>query len=86
MNNPQKITDLQNSWALFIAVLLASYFVWGGYKYEESINLIKTQIDFLYKTASQKIFDIYLTEEELKSYRLHPSQKIKNIGVLKPGI
>jgi hypothetical protein len=72
-------------WALFSAVLLASYFIWGGYRYDESVRIIKRQIDLVYRTASGKIFDIYLPEEEFKAKHLSPQKKMRKL-VLKPGI
>ena len=72
-------------WALFSAVLLATYFVWGGYRYDESVGIIKKQINLIYTTAAKKIFDIYLPESEFKANRLSPPKRMRKL-VIKPGI
>lgn len=84
VNNIQDLY-VNDVWALFSAVLLASYFVWGGYRYDESVNIIKRQIDLVYRTASRKIFDIYLPEKEFKANRLSPPKRMRKL-VIKPGI
>jgi hypothetical protein len=87
LNKSQDVPeDRHGIWYLFTAVLLASYFVWGGYAFEESINMIKRQINLLHKTASQKIFDIYLTEGEKKDFRLRIPKGKEKVGVIKSGI
>jgi hypothetical protein len=71
--------DVVNNRAVFIAVLLASYFVHAGYEYDEIISFVKERLDLLYRVASNKLFDIHLSDTELlaypkraKSWSLHP--------------
>lgn len=60
--------DVINTRAIFIAVLLTSYFIRGRYEYDEIISFAKNRINSLYKVASKKIFDIHLNASELKDY------------------
>ena len=64
--------DVADNRAIFIAVLLASYFVHAGYKYEEIINFIKERTNLLFKIASDKQFDIHLSDAELVNYPKRP--------------
>lgn len=71
--------DVVNNRAIFIAVLLASYFVRAGYEYDEIMSFVKERINLLYRAASNKLFDIHLSDTELlvypkrpKSWSLHP--------------
>lgn len=60
--------EVANHRAIFIAVLLASYFVKGRYLYDEIISFIKERIAFLYRIASDRQFNIHLSEAELLNY------------------
>jgi hypothetical protein len=64
--------DVVNNRAVFIAVLLASYFVHAGYEYDEIIDFIKERINLLYRIASDKQFNIYLSDTELLDYPKRP--------------
>jgi hypothetical protein len=64
--------DVANNRAVFIAVLLASYFVHAGYEYDEIISFIKERINLLYRIASDKQFSIHLSDTELLDYPKRP--------------
>lgn len=57
--------DVVNNRAVFIAVLLASFFVHAGYQYDEIISFIKERINLLYKIANANQFNIHLSDTEL---------------------
>lgn len=48
------------------SIFIASCFVRAGYKYKEFIDFVLKRIDLLYKSAKEKIYDIYLIGDELK--------------------
>lgn len=51
--------------AVFIATVLASYFMRGGYAYDEMTQFVQRRITSLSRLAAKKTYDIYLTEAEL---------------------
>lgn len=64
--------DVSNNRAIFIAVLLASYFVRAGYEYDEIISFIKERINLLYRIACDKQFNIHLNDTEISAYPKPP--------------
>jgi hypothetical protein len=64
--------DVSHNRAIFIAILLASYFVRAGYEYDEIISFIKERINLLYKIATDKQFNIHLNATEILSYPKPP--------------
>lgn len=57
--------SVNNSRAIFIAVLLSSYFFRAGFEYYEIIDFFKKRIRLLYRAAHERNFDIFLDKIKL---------------------
>jgi len=69
---------------VIIASLMSSYFARAGYRdLTAASDFIRLRIDSIYKIASQKRFDIYLTDEELAKYPKRPAAWL-NRPVIRP--
>lgn len=75
--------DVKNTRAIFIASLIASYFVHAGYIYDEIIDYIKQRIDLLYKAALERQFDVLLKDSELSAYPKRV-KSFEKYSVIKP--
>jgi hypothetical protein len=51
--------------AAFIATVLASYFLWAGYDYEEIIHFVQRRLELLSRLAAERDYAIHLRESEL---------------------
>ena len=51
--------------ALFIATVLASYFLRGGYEYDEIIQFVTHRLELLSRLAAERTYDIHMSEAEL---------------------
>lgn len=51
--------------AVFIATVLASYFMRGGYAYDEIVQFVQRRVASISRLAAQKTYDIHLTEAQL---------------------
>lgn len=51
--------------AVFIAIILASYFMRGGYRYDEVIEFVERRTDRLSRLAAERNYAIHLPETEL---------------------
>ncbi|MEN6313341.1 MAG: hypothetical protein ABFD25_03725 [Clostridiaceae bacterium] len=66
------IDNVSTGWAIFIAGIFTSYFIRGGYRYEEVINYAKIRLNLLYRAASENTLNIYLSDSELMKYPKRP--------------
>lgn len=51
--------------ALFIATVMASYFLRGGYEYDEIIQFVMYRMELLSRLAAEKNYDIHMSDAEL---------------------
>ncbi|HIH93795.1 TPA: hypothetical protein HA338_07040 [Methanosarcina acetivorans] len=51
--------------ALFIATVMASYFLRGGYEYDEIIQFVMHRMELLSRLAAEKNYDIHMSDAEL---------------------
>jgi len=51
--------------AVFVATVLASYFMRGGYVYDEVMQFVQRRVESISRLAAKKTYDIHLTEAEL---------------------
>lgn len=51
--------------AVFVATVLASYFMWGGYAYEEIVQFVQQRVASISRLAAKKTYDIHLPEAQL---------------------
>jgi hypothetical protein len=58
-------TSVEEGRALFIATVLASYFLRGGYEYDEIIQFVKHRMELLSQLAAERNYDIHMSEAEL---------------------
>ncbi len=64
LDNPAHAT-VEGGRAVFIATVLASYFMRGGYAYDEVMQFVQRRVVSLSRLAAQKTYDIHLTEAQL---------------------
>jgi hypothetical protein len=64
LEKPEHAT-VEEGRALFIAIVLASYFLRGGYEYDEIIQFVKHRMELLSHLAAERNYDIHLPKAEL---------------------
>ncbi len=64
LDDPARAT-VEGGRAVFIATVLASYFMRGGYAYDEVMQFVQRRVATLSRLAAQKTYDIHLTEAQL---------------------
>ena len=63
LDDPERATVEQGR-ALFIAIVLASYFLRGGYRYDEVMALVERRLEAIARIAAERNYDIHLGEDE----------------------
>jgi hypothetical protein len=64
LDNPEHPT-VEGGRAVFIATVLASYFLRGGYDYDEIVQFVQRRIELLSRLAAERNYAIHLSGAEL---------------------
>ncbi len=64
IDDPERAT-VEGGRAVFVAIVMASYFVRAGYQFGEILRFVEHRIGLLARLAQERVYNVHLTEAEL---------------------